>query len=93
MLYCHSPIRSLIKTPISNTCNLFIRRLKKTLNYSLVPMLNEADLEEKFVRGDGPGGQAVAKNSNAVVLKHLPTGNKRKKVKTYNSKIIYNEYL
>lgn len=30
------------------------------IDHSKVPKLNEADLEEKFVRGDGPGGQAVA---------------------------------
>ena len=26
------------------------------------------------MRGSGPGGQAVAKTSNAVALKHIPTG-------------------
>ncbi|XP_042297746.1 mitochondrial translation release factor in rescue [Sceloporus undulatus] len=36
--------------------------------------LNEADLEEQFVRGSGPGGQATNKTSNCVVLKHLPSG-------------------
>uniref|UniRef100_A0A8D0DYW5 Mitochondrial translation release factor in rescue n=1 Tax=Salvator merianae TaxID=96440 RepID=A0A8D0DYW5_SALMN len=36
--------------------------------------LNEADLQEQFVRGSGPGGQAVNKASNCVVLKHLPSG-------------------
>ncbi|XP_066466025.1 mitochondrial translation release factor in rescue [Tiliqua scincoides] len=36
--------------------------------------LNEADLEEQFVRGFGPGGQATNKTSNCVVLKHLPSG-------------------
>ncbi|XP_063171588.1 mitochondrial translation release factor in rescue [Candoia aspera] len=36
--------------------------------------LNEADLEEQFVRGFGPGGQATNKTNNCVVLKHLPTG-------------------
>lgn len=41
---------------------------------SRVPRLDPADLEEKFVRGGGPGGQAVNKTANAVFLKHLPTG-------------------
>lgn len=27
-----------------------------------------------FARGSGPGGQAVSKTSNAVILKHKPTG-------------------
>ncbi|GAA6109808.1 mitochondrial translation release factor in rescue [Tachysurus ichikawai] len=40
----------------------------------LLPVLNEADLEEQFVRGSGPGGQATNKTSNCVVLKHIPTG-------------------
>ncbi|NXS52193.1 CL065 factor, partial [Brachypteracias leptosomus] len=44
---------------------------KKSLN--LLP-LNEAELEEQFVRGDGPGGQATNKTNNCVVLKHIPSG-------------------
>ena len=32
------------------------------------------DIEEKFVRGGGRGGQKINKTSNAVQLKHLPTG-------------------
>lgn len=39
-----------------------------------LPVLNEDDLEEQFVRGSGPGGQATNKTSNCVVLKHIPTG-------------------
>lgn len=50
-------------------------RLKHTLDYSKFPKLLESDLEEQHVRGSGPGGQAVARTSNAVVLKHVPTGN------------------
>jgi protein subunit release factor B len=34
----------------------------------------EQDLEEKFVRSSGPGGQRVNKTSSCVYLKHLPTG-------------------
>ncbi|KAK3514481.1 hypothetical protein QTP70_018680 [Hemibagrus guttatus] len=40
----------------------------------VLPLLNEEDLEEQFVRGSGPGGQATNKTSNCVVLKHVPTG-------------------
>ncbi|KAM9810907.1 mitochondrial translation release factor in rescue [Neosynchiropus ocellatus] len=39
-----------------------------------LPPLNEGDLEEQFVRGSGPGGQATNKTSNCVVLKHIPSG-------------------
>ncbi|XP_044296459.1 mitochondrial translation release factor in rescue [Varanus komodoensis] len=37
-------------------------------------LLNEADLQEQFVRGFGPGGQATNKTNNCVILKHLPSG-------------------
>lgn len=47
---------------------------KQTVDRSNVPILNENDLEEMFVKGSGPGGSAVNKNSNCVVLKHKPTG-------------------
>ncbi|NXY15721.1 CL065 factor, partial [Atrichornis clamosus] len=36
--------------------------------------LSESELEEQFVRGDGPGGQATNKTNNCVVLKHIPSG-------------------
>lgn len=53
------------------------RRLSSSGKYfidrSLVPQLDEKDLEEQFVRGSGPGGQVVNKTANAVVLRHLPT--------------------
>lgn len=32
------------------------------------------DIEEKFVRGSGAGGQKVNKTASTVRLKHLPTG-------------------
>lgn len=38
------------------------------------PPLIEDELEEKFTRGGGSGGQAVNVTSNCVVLKHKPTG-------------------
>ncbi|XP_030847328.1 probable peptide chain release factor C12orf65 homolog, mitochondrial, partial [Strongylocentrotus purpuratus] len=41
---------------------------------SKLPDLKEEELEEQFVRGSGPGGQATNKTSNCVVLKHIPTG-------------------
>jgi len=36
--------------------------------------VREEDLEEKFVRAGGPGGQKVNKTSSAVFLRHAPTG-------------------
>jgi len=54
--------------------NYLTYRNKATIDYSSLPVLNEDDLEEKFVRGSGPGGQAVNKTSNCVMLRHVPTG-------------------
>ncbi|MBX7145359.1 MAG: peptide chain release factor-like protein [Oligoflexia bacterium] len=36
--------------------------------------LQEADLEENFIRGSGPGGQKINKSSSCVQLRHLPSG-------------------
>ncbi|KOS13473.1 rf-1 domain-containing protein [Malassezia pachydermatis] len=36
--------------------------------------LDESDLRERFIRGSGPGGQAINKLSTNVELTHLPTG-------------------
>jgi peptide chain release factor len=36
--------------------------------------IREADLEERFVRAQGRGGQKVNKTSSCVQLKHVPTG-------------------
>lgn len=47
---------------------------KSSIDFSLVPKIDEKDLDESFVRGSGPGGQSVNKTANCVVLKHVPTG-------------------
>jgi peptide chain release factor len=36
--------------------------------------LFEIDLEEKFVRSGGSGGQKVNKTSSCVYMKHIPSG-------------------
>ena len=36
--------------------------------------LRERDLEEKFTKGFGPGGQKTNKSNNCVNLLHTPTG-------------------
>jgi protein subunit release factor B len=36
--------------------------------------LYEKDIEEKFVRSSGPGGQKVNKSSSCVYLTHRPSG-------------------
>ncbi len=36
--------------------------------------LLESDIEEKFVRSSGAGGQKVNKTSTCVHLKHIPSG-------------------
>ena len=32
------------------------------------------DVDERFVRGSGPGGQKINKTSSTVALRHAPTG-------------------
>ena len=32
------------------------------------------EVDERFIRGAGPGGQKINKTSSTVVLRHLPTG-------------------
>jgi peptide chain release factor len=36
--------------------------------------LREQDLEEKYVRSSGPGGQKINKTSSCVLLTHVPSG-------------------
>ena len=36
--------------------------------------IHEKEIEEKFVRSSGKGGQRVNKTSTCVYLRHLPTG-------------------
>jgi protein subunit release factor B len=36
--------------------------------------INLDDIEEKFAKGGGHGGQKINKSTNTVQLKHVPTG-------------------
>lgn len=49
-------------------------RWKHSIDTSKFPRLEEKDVVEQFVHGSGPGGQAVNKLSNCVMLCHTPTG-------------------
>ncbi|KAH7966516.1 hypothetical protein HPB49_017170 [Dermacentor silvarum] len=49
-------------------------RCAHRIDRSKVPVLKEEDVVEQFVHGSGPGGQAVNKLSNCVMLCHTPTG-------------------
>jgi protein subunit release factor B len=48
--------------------NEWLRERMRTLG------IDERDLEEKFVKSGGRGGQKVNKTSSCVFLKHVPTG-------------------
>jgi protein subunit release factor B len=36
--------------------------------------IHASDVDERFVRGSGPGGQKINKTSSTVWLRHRPTG-------------------
>lgn len=57
-----------------STSSLSIGKLKKKLYSYTLPPLMDSDLDEKFIRGRGPGGQKINKTSNCVQLTHLPSG-------------------
>ncbi|KAI8900324.1 RF-1 domain-containing protein [Globomyces pollinis-pini] len=50
--------------------NIEIPKPKKLVQIELL----DQDLEEKFVKGSGPGGQKINKCRHCVQLKHIPTG-------------------
>jgi protein subunit release factor B len=53
---------------VSEEKNRWLRAKMETLG------VQEKDIEEKFVRSAGRGGQKVNKTSSCVYLKHVPTG-------------------
>jgi protein subunit release factor B len=54
--------------PVSEEKNRWLKERMESLGIS------EKDIEERFVRSSGSGGQKVNKTSTCVYLKHLPTG-------------------
>lgn len=48
----------------------------KNVRYPPRPMwlIKEEEIEEKFIKGGGPGGQKINKTNSKVQLTHLPTG-------------------
>ncbi|KAI9456265.1 RF-1 domain-containing protein [Lactarius psammicola] len=52
----------------------FYSQMKKAHKERAMPVINEDDIEESFVRGSGPGGQSINKTRNNVQLLHKPTG-------------------
>jgi protein subunit release factor B len=44
--------------------------------YKRLPPIDEKDIEEKAIKGSGPGGQAINKTHNCCQIKHIPTGEK-----------------
>lgn len=53
---------------VSPEKNAWLRETMRSLG------IFESDLEEKFVRSSGHGGQNVNKTATCVYLKHIPTG-------------------
>lgn len=49
--------------------------------------IRENDLEEKFIRSSGRGGQKVNKTSSCVYLRHIPTGIEVKCMKDRNQSV------
>ncbi len=58
----------MLQFPVSAEKNRWLKERMETLH------LLEKDIEEKFIRSSGRGGQKVNKASTCVYLKHLPTG-------------------
>jgi protein subunit release factor B len=67
----HSPDQTI---PTRPTLPTSIKKLNRLLSHSRNTAIPESDLIEKFVKGRGPGGQAINKTNSSVSLIHIPTG-------------------
>ena len=54
--------------PVSEEKNRWLQERMEALD------IHEKDIEERFIRSSGRGGQKVNKTSTCVYLKHIPTG-------------------
>jgi peptide chain release factor len=58
----------MIRFPVSEEKNRWLKERMEALS------IREQDIEERFIRSSGRGGQKVNKTSTCVYLKHIPTG-------------------
>ena len=58
----------MINFPVSEEKNRWLHEKMDVLG------INEKEIQEKFVRSSGRGGQKVNKTSTCVYLRHIPTG-------------------
>jgi len=58
----------MIHFPVSEEKKRWLRERMEALG------LREKDIEEKFIRSSGSGGQKVNKTSTCVYVRHIPTG-------------------
>jgi protein subunit release factor B len=58
----------MIHFPVSEEKSRWLRERMEALG------IREEDMEEKFIRSSGRGGQKVNKTSTCVYLRHIPTG-------------------
>jgi protein subunit release factor B len=71
----------MILFPVSEEKKKWLQERMKALG------ILEKDIEEKFVRSSGSGGQKVNKTSSCVYLKHHPTGIEVKCMKERNQSL------
>jgi protein subunit release factor B len=67
--------------PVSEEKNRWLKEKMEVLG------IHEKDIEEKFIRSSGRGGQKVNKTSTCVYLKHIPTGIEVKWMKERNQSL------
>jgi len=58
----------MIRFPVGEEKNQWLKKKMEALG------VREEDIEEKFIRSSGRGGQKVNKTSTCVYLRHVPTG-------------------
>ena len=66
---------------VSEEKNKWLREMMEALG------IREQDIEEKFIRSSGHGGQNVNKTATCVYIKHVPTGTEVKCMKDRSQSI------